>query len=101
MSDVNFRVYVLEADGTKGLIELTPTMEAMLYQAGLRVIEDLGHEVGPGYQSDSDFCTIEWDGSSLTEVELGGYKVSPEAAAEVIGLGIVRVIKESLGIIKS
>ncbi len=95
MSDVNFRVHVHEPDGTKGLIELTPAMEETLYQAGLRVIEDLGHEVGPDYQGGSDFVTIDWD-DSLTEVDLGGYKVSPEAAAEVIGLGIVRVMKDAL-----
>lgn len=96
MSDVSFRVNVHEPDGSVGLVELTPAMEEALYQAGLRVIEDLGHEVGPDYQGGSDFLTIDWDGS-LTEVDLGGYKVSPEAAAEVIGLGIVRVMKEALG----
>lgn len=91
MSDVNFRVYVHELDGTKGLIELTPAMEEKLYQAGLRVIEDIGHEVGPDYQDGSDFITIEWD-DSLAEVTLCGSKVSTESAAEVIGLGITQVV---------
>lgn len=91
MSAVNFRVNVHEPDGSVGLIELTPAMEEALYLAGLRVIEDLGHEVGPDYQGGSDFITIDWD-DSLTEVTLCGYKVSTESAAEVIGLGITQVI---------
>lgn len=91
MSNVNFRVNVHEPDGSVGLIELTPAMEEALYLAGLRVIEDLGHEVGPDYQGGSDFITIDWD-DSLTEVTLCGYKVSTQAAAEVIGLGITQVV---------
>ena len=91
MSNVNFRVNVHEPDGSVGLIELTPAMEEALYLAGLRVIEDLGHEVGPDYQGGSDFITIDWD-DSLTEVTLCGYKVSAESAAEVIGLGITQVV---------
>ena len=70
-------------------------MAEALYKSGLRVLEDQGHEVGTDYQGGSEFLSIEWD-DSLTEVTLSGYRVSTEAAAEVLSLGFTRAVTDFL-----
>lgn len=95
MSESVFRLSIREPDGSTGLVELSPAMAEALYKSGLRVLEDLGHEVGTDYQGGSEFLSIEWD-DSLTEVTLSGYRVSTEAAAEVLSLGLLTLIADFL-----
>lgn len=106
MNDVIFRVNVPEADGTVGVIELTPSMANVLYQAGLTEIQDgeahvdgsgrvEGHEVATEGADSDLLLTIEWD-SSLTEVTLGDSQLSPTEAAEVISLGFRRVLMKAV-----
>jgi hypothetical protein len=106
MNDVIFRVNVPEGDGTVGVIELTPSMANVLYQAGLTEIQDgeahvegsgrgEGHDITAEDENGDLLLTIEWD-SSLTKVTLGDSQLSPTEAAEVISLGFRRVLMKAV-----